>query len=93
MLLQAGPTRSSFLSRAKSFLGEAGWGSVVLRALSQGPADELAALFSFEEEALRPENAGTLYVWFRFLLQIIYDSGIEHMHHYYHYYLYSLLPR
>ena len=80
VLLQAGPTRSSFLSRAKSFLGETGWGSVVLHALSQGPVDELAALLAFEIEALRPENAGTLYAWFRFLLQIIYDSGRECLH-------------
>lgn len=53
-----------------------GWGYKLLKALCQGPEDELAMIEAIEDYSCREACAQTFYAIFRFIMQLFYDAEL-----------------
>ncbi len=73
----AAPTMSALVGALKTmFSKDSRWGLPLLRALVQGPEDEIAVLEAAEGKVLEASSKRLLYPIFRFIIQMCYDAEL-----------------
>jgi translation initiation factor eIF-2B subunit epsilon len=68
-------TRNQILSTMKDLIKVDGWGYIIMKAFIYDRKDELTLIESIEDYVLL-ENGSSLYPFFRFLLQMVYDAEL-----------------
>jgi translation initiation factor eIF-2B subunit epsilon len=68
-------TRNQNLSTAKDLIKVNGWGYVIMKAFLYDQKDEMTLIEATEDFVLH-ENGSSLYPFFRFLLQMVYDADL-----------------